>query len=211
MLFLPKQLQSQKLAERPFRRASQAATRTSPQSGSGAAYSPEDLQSSPGQRGSVPASLPRSHRGAQRVPRLPWGRTVGVGTGHRLLSRCNPERSSARAGTQPGLLPQPWTCGAVCSSDARAGPSHPAPLAQSASRRLHPGHAHRTPPASAPCPWLRPPGCCKTQMPEAGSRPGELAVPAEDRQDSVARRVFLGKPLLRHSFILLKASGCSLK
>lgn len=120
-------------------------------------------------------------------------------------------RSSARAGTQPGLLPQPWTCGAVGSSDARAGPSHPAPLAQSASWRLHPGHAHPTPPASAPCPWLRPPGCCKTQMPEAGSRPGELAVPAEDRQDLVARRVFLGKPLLRHSFILRKASGCSLK
>lgn len=97
----------------------------------------------PGGRGSVPASLPRSHRGAQRAPRLRWRRTVGLGTRRRLLpllTRRTPERSSARMSVLPGLRPQ-LRLGCQRSADSPR-PSSPVPV-QEPPPRTGPSHAAR--------------------------------------------------------------------
>lgn len=215
--------QSQKLAGRPICRASQAATRTSPQLGSGVAYSPEDLRSSPGRRGSVPASLPRSHRGAQCAAwlprhaghRRPRGWTPASPAFHpphpgaELRAHRRPARPSARAeDVRHGLRLR-------CQSSA-VSPRPSSPVRFSAPPPgTRPPHAARVSalPVAPPTRVLRDPdpGSRKPPGQTQGRRPAKPTAPAEGLQDPVTRRVFLGKPLLRHSFILLKASGCSLK
>lgn len=148
----------------------------------------------------------------------------GLGTEHRPLSlltlrtleRCAPsawESYPASCTSRGRAVQRRLQLG--CQSSAVS----PRPLAPSQSPRLHPGPAHPTPPASAPCPWLRPPGCGATEIPEAGSRPGRPRGGAQRSRRRLLRVCRTRWPGVSswgshysfHSFILLKASGCSLK
>lgn len=172
--------------------------------------------------GSVPASLPRSHRGAQCAAWLPRD------TGHRRPPGWTPA-SPASHPPHPGA-----------ELRAHRRPARPSVPAQDLRRRLRlrcPSSAVSPRPSSpvrvpAPPPGTRPPHAARVSAlpvapptrvlrdPDPGSRkppgqtqgrcPAKPAAPAEGLLYPVARRVFLEKPLLCHSFIL-KVSGCSLK
>lgn len=159
-----------------------------------------------GRRGSVPASLPRSHRGAQCALRRPRDRTPASPASHPPHPGA---LRSERMGVLPGLLHQPWTCGAAPAAAplpefGRITPplsSVPVPAPAPGTR---PPHAARvcTLPVAPPTrvPSDRDPGSRKPPGQTQGRRPAEQAAPSEGLQDPVARRVFLGKPLLRPFF-----------
>lgn len=208
------------LAGQPIHRASHAATRTSPQTRSGAAYSPEDLRSSPGREARI-----RSRQPSTLTPRRPVCTEVASGrdTGLSRFSPSAPRSAALRAHGSPTRPPAPAVdvrCSAGCCSDARQSSAVPTPPLSSVpvpapAPGTRPPHAARvcTLPVAPPTrvPSDPDPGSRKPPRQTQGRRPAEQAAPSEGLQDPVARRVFLGKPLVRHSFILLKASGCSLK
>lgn len=199
--------------------SSEPATPTSSPPRSGAVYSLGDFCSSPGRRGDPfpPAfhahtAAPGGHRG-----------TVGVGN-WRPASPASPPLTRERGSVRTGVLPE----------HLRPQTRSPAPAAVQMPQRdsltppLRPGLRPRAPTRDPPTPRRprrRPargsalPGAAppRSRKPEAagecqsqGRCPAELPAPVQGLRGRVARPVFLGKPLLRHSFILL-ASGCSLK
>lgn len=106
------------------------------------------------------------------APRLPWGcrapSASGLDRGFSLWSGARRARASCPGFCCPNRGREaPLRCR---SAGLLTPPLRPGAL----SRSFHPGPAHPTPlaPTRALCQWLRPPGCCTTQIPEAGSGRG---------------------------------------
>lgn len=140
-------------------------------------------------------AAPSAHRGFRGDAPSASGLDTGV-------SRFSPAAPRSRAPRAPASLRR------RLGSDARTRTSHPAPLDPSLVPEPPPGtrppHAARIGalPVAPPTRVPRNPGPGSRKPPgqTQGRGPAGRTAPAEGLQHPVARRVFLGKPLLRHSF-----------